>query len=200
MRRVWGQVRWPFGPPHLTLNPSPKNKNSQKILKTELFSYQSNFLGWVSKTSLFWQLGPKNVHPNNTTKIGVPAIFEKKICVTKRPFWTKNQNPEIPVIISFCLFSSLSTKNTNICWNLYFCSALATIKNNFQKLNLKHWKLKNPIFAFFLKKAIFGKLPDNWAQNNTQNDNWVCRKSLETTTKIGYKTNLDQILTPTWTR
>ena len=51
-------MRWPFGPPHMTLKPSKtnttkkqqnqkkqkkkkqKNKEKQKILKNELFSYQ----------------------------------------------------------------------------------------------------------------------------------------------------------------
>ena len=52
-------MRWPFGPPHMTLQPSKrntkkknktkktkkdkkreKNKKKQKILKNELFSYQ----------------------------------------------------------------------------------------------------------------------------------------------------------------
>ena len=56
-------MRWPFGPPHLTLKPSKKTKQKKtkqnkkqqkkknkkenvkntKIPKNELFSYQSNF-------------------------------------------------------------------------------------------------------------------------------------------------------------
>ena len=124
-------MRWPFGPPHLTLTPSKKKtKNKKQKQKTkkqtkktkkqekvkkhkntkkELFSYQSNFSffgGGVSKNCLFWLLGPENAHPQNTIKIGVSAYFlKKKLCVTKRPFLDqKNPNPEIPVIISFCLF------------------------------------------------------------------------------------------------
>ena len=31
--RVWGQVRWPFGPPHLTLKPSKKNQKTQELNK-----------------------------------------------------------------------------------------------------------------------------------------------------------------------
>ena len=74
-------MRWPFGPPHLTLKPSKKNKKQKakkqknkkekkkknkqknkkhqkntKIPKKELFSYQSFFsvfFWWVSKISLF---------------------------------------------------------------------------------------------------------------------------------------------------
>ena len=36
IRRVEGQVRWPFRPPHLTLKPSkkkPKNKKKQKQIR-----------------------------------------------------------------------------------------------------------------------------------------------------------------------
>ena len=36
-RRVYGQLRWPFGPPHLTLKPSTK-KNQKDKTKKELFS------------------------------------------------------------------------------------------------------------------------------------------------------------------
>ena len=68
IRRVKGQVRWPFGPPHLTRKPSKKkqkskpppkknkklrkNKNTyKKNTQKKLFSYQSLFW-WVSKFSL----------------------------------------------------------------------------------------------------------------------------------------------------
>ena len=137
-------MRWPFGPPHLTLKPSKKSKkkNNNKNKKTkkqkknkqkkqkkkekvkkhkntpkiafQLFS-QNFFFGGVSKNCLFWQLGPENAHPQNTIKIGFQPIFffEKKLCVTKRPFLDKkNPNPEISVIIFFCLLSLPTTKKT----------------------------------------------------------------------------------------
>ena len=72
-------------------------------------------------------------------------------------FGQKNPNSEIPVII-FLPCSYLSkTKNTKICWNPNFYDVLANLKKeDFPKINLKHRKLKNPIFApFFWKKAIF---------------------------------------------
>ena len=126
-------MRWPFGPPHLTLKPSKKNQHKknkkekknktknrkkQNILKNELFNYQSkfSFFGWVSKISFFWQLGPKSAHPQNTIKIGVSAFsFWKKICVTKRPFLDqKTQIQKFQLSFLFCLLSSLSTtKNSN---------------------------------------------------------------------------------------
>ena len=35
IRRIQGKVRWPFGPPHLTLKPSKKNtKKTKKTKKT----------------------------------------------------------------------------------------------------------------------------------------------------------------------
>ena len=49
---------------------------------------------------------------------------------------------------------------------------------------LKH-KKKQMLHPFLEKKGIFRKLPDNWAQKKTQNDNCVCQKSLETTICIG---------------
>ena len=136
-------MRWPFGPPHLTLKPSKKNqknknktkpketkkktnkeglgpsevalratshdpyflqketqkktkqkkeKKQEKTKNTQKWAFQLSvkiffFLGWVSKISLFWQLGPTSAHPKNTIKIGVSGpFFGKQMCVTKRPF------------------------------------------------------------------------------------------------------------------
>ena len=72
-------------------------------------------------------------------------------------FGPKTQIQKFQLSFSFCLFSLSTTKNTKISWNPYFYSVLTNLKKeNFQILNLKHRKLKNPIFApFFWKKAIF---------------------------------------------
>ena len=90
-------MRWPFGPPHLTLKPSKKEKaKKQKNKKTKKqkkenkgkttqpqkktipkksFSVISQFFlfffWWVSKISLFDNLAKKGAHPKNTIKIGV---------------------------------------------------------------------------------------------------------------------------------
>ena len=107
-------MRWPFGPPHLTLKPSkkttktkkqkkknkpkkrqkrkPKNKTA-KIPKNS-FSVISQFfpfLGWLFKNSLFLHLGPKNLNPKNTIKIEVLGPFFLKSCCASRNghFWTK---------------------------------------------------------------------------------------------------------------
>ena len=114
-------MRWPEGPPHMTLKPSKKKhkkkqqnkkkqkkqkkekkkekktRKSKKKLKNELFSYQKKFFlfGWVSKISLFGQLGPKSAHPKNTIKIGVsgPFFLESRYASRNGHFWTKkNQN------------------------------------------------------------------------------------------------------------
>ena len=141
-------MRWPFGPPHLTLKPSKKNKTKKKQKKTkqkttqkkqkkrktkkekekntkipkkELFSYQSKFSFFLTgyPKIAFLTPWPRKRAPKNTIKIGVSAcfFFGKKLCVTKRPFLDKkNPNSEIPVIIFFLAFFSLSkTKNTKIC-------------------------------------------------------------------------------------
>ena len=132
-------MRWPFGPPHLTLKPSKKNtkktpkktkqtkinkkkpkkrspkKNSKNTPKKafQLSVIFFHFFGWLFKISLFWHLGPKSAHPQNTIKIGVSGpFFLKSSCASRNGrFWTeKKPNPEIPVIIFFAFFFSYKTK------------------------------------------------------------------------------------------
>ena len=136
-------MRWPFGPPHLTLKPSKKNKEQKnkkpikrkeakkrkqrtkkqrnyRNTKKELFSYQSNFssFGVGVPNFPFLTTWPKKRAPKNTIKIGVSASpFSWKTFLSHETaiFGQKKPNPEIPVIIFFCLFSSLTTtKNTKI--------------------------------------------------------------------------------------
>ena len=144
-------MRWPFGPPHLTLKPSPENqkdkknkkkqkkKNKTKKKKSKMsFSIISQFFHifwWVSKNSLFWQLGPDSAHPQNTIKIGVSAhqFLKNSYASQNGHFWTKKQIHKFQ--LSFFLpFASLSTtKNTTICWNPYFYSVLANLKKRIFK-------------------------------------------------------------------
>ena len=143
-------MRWPFGPPHLTLEPSQNNnkntKTPQKNTKHELFSYQSNFsfFGGCPKfpflttwpwgfSKVFWKT---DVHHET-------AIFGKK----------KNK-PEIPVII-FCLFLFQQQKTQKMLKPLFSYCFSKPKKENFQMLNLKHRNLKNPIFAPFFWKRLF---------------------------------------------
>ena len=76
----------------------------------------------------------------------------------------------------FCLFSSPSTtEDLKICWKPYFIitiSVLASQTNNFQNLNIKHRKLKNPVFAPFFEKGYFQKFAKSFGTKKTQNENW----------------------------
>ena len=53
------------------------------------------------------------------------------------------------------VFFSPNNRKHKKCWNPYFYSVLAPKKENFQILYLKHWKLKNPMFAPFFWKRLF---------------------------------------------
>ena len=93
------------------------------------------------------------------------------------------------VLPIFC--SNNNKKHKQIAETPVFYSVLANLKKgNFEILilNTENWKTK---FLHPLKKAIVRKLPDNWAQK-TQNDNLVCKKSLETT--------INRLKKQTWTR
>ena len=179
-------MRWPFGPPHLTLKPSKKNTKQKKTKEIKMKKWKKikqrkksknhknapkrafqlsvifSFFWRVSKISLFWRLGQKSAHPKNTIKIGVSATHFVESSSESRNghFWTKKPKSRNSSYHFLLPFSSLTTtKNTKVSWNPYFYSVLANLKKeNFQNLNSKHRKLKNPIFApFFLKKAIFWK-------------------------------------------
>ena len=100
----------------------------------------------------------KRAHKKHYKNSGFRASFLKSSCASRNGhFWTKKAKFINSSYHFFCLFSSLSTtQNTNNCWNPYFYSVLANLKKeNFQNLNLKHWKLKNPIFAPFFWKRLF---------------------------------------------
>ena len=89
------------------------------MLKNELFSCQSkfSFLGGCPNFPFFWQLGPKNAHPQNTIKIGVSAnfFFLKKTYASRNGhFWTKKTNPEIPVILFLPIFFSFNNKKQKV--------------------------------------------------------------------------------------
>ena len=87
-------MRWPFGPPHLTLKPSKKNNEQKKKTKQEKTEKTNNkrfsklsfsvislfFFGVGVQNFLFFDyLAQKNAHPQNTIKIRVSAFsFLKK--------------------------------------------------------------------------------------------------------------------------
>ena len=175
-------MRWPFGPPPLTLKPSKKTTKTKKQTKKQKknkkkekkkpkktakitknsFSVISQIFPffWVAfQNFLFLHLGPKNLNPKSTIKIGVLGPFFLKSCCASRNghFWTKK--PKIYKFqLSFFLpiFFSFNNKKTNICWNPYFYSVFANLKKeNFQKINLKHWKLKKQFLHPFFEKGYF---------------------------------------------
>ena len=110
-------MRWPFGPPHLTLKPSNKKhppkkkqkktnkrtrkkkkkkktkKNNSKNTQKWLFSYQSNFSFFLVAFQNFPFLTswPRKPEPQNTIKIGVSSdFFLETSCVSRNGrFWTK---------------------------------------------------------------------------------------------------------------
>ena len=141
-------MRWPFGPPHLTLKTTKrknKKKHKQKMKKKlntprMLFNYQSNlsFLFGGGPEFPFLTTWPKkSAPPKHYINRGFSKhIFGKQITVTKRPFLDKNRSANYQVLLTF--FFSLNNKNTRTCWDPHFYSALANIqKENFQTLNLK---------------------------------------------------------------
>ena len=114
---------------------------------------------WLSNNSLFLTTWPRKRTPQKHYKnrgFGTP-IFEKELCVTKRPSLDKKtQIQKFQLSFFFAIFFSFNNKNTTNCWTPYCYSVLANLKkDNFQNLNLKHWKLKNPIFAPFFRKRLF---------------------------------------------
>ena len=187
-------MRWPFRPPHLTLKPSKKNTKKLKTQKTTknkntkkktfqlsvIFSFLECF-----QISPFLTPWPKERASKNTMKTWVSASFfwkadvrhETAIFGPKKPEFTNSSYH------FFGGFSFLSTiKNTKFSWNPYFYSVLANLKKDkFQKMNLKHRNLTNPIFAPFFrkKKAILRKFANNWTQIKTQNDNWAPKNRLK---------------------
>ena len=85
-------------------------KKTEKILKNELFSYQSNvsfFGGGCPKFPFLTTWPKKRARPKTLLQIGVSAdFFENNICVTKRPFLDqkKNQIQKFQLSVFFAYF------------------------------------------------------------------------------------------------
>ena len=128
------------------------------MLKNEFFSYQSNFSFFrgCPKFPFFttWRKkrAPKKYYKNRGFS---KDISKKRYASRNGLFWTKNQNPEIPVVIfgGGLFFFSVNNKNTKHCWNPIFRVFRPHKKENFQK-NLKQRKLKNPILHLFWKRLF----------------------------------------------
>ena len=180
-------MRWPFGPPHLTLKPSKNNKktNNPPQKKTKI-SYQSffSFFGGCSKFPFFDHLAQKaRTKKKNKNRCFSKAFFEKQMCITKRPFLDKKtQTQKFQLSFFCCFFLLLQQQKTQKFAETLFYSVLANLKKeDFQKINWKHRNLKNPFFAPFFWKRPFLENLLIIGHQKTQNDNCVCKKSPETT-------------------
>ena len=162
-----GHLTWPLNPPKKTKKQKTKktNKKHTKKLKNtktpkKIFSVISQFFrGGVQKLPVLTTWPRKRAPPKHYKNMGFQPFFWKKLCVTKRPFLDQKKPKSINSSYHcfFAFFSLQQEKNTQISWNPYFYNVLTHLKKeNFQILNLKHRKLKNPNFApSFLKKVIF---------------------------------------------
>ena len=129
-------MRWPEGPPHLTLEPSKKNTKQQKRKKKrgkknknkrtqkypkKSFSVISHFFlfWWVSRISLFDNLAKKARTQKNTIKIGVSTthFLDNSFASRNGHFWTKEnqiQKFQLSVFGAF-FFSFNNRKHTKNC-------------------------------------------------------------------------------------
>ena len=174
-------MRWPEAKTKKTKKTKktqkPKiNKKKQKISKNELFSYQS-------KISYF--LVPQKTRTPKTLKknrgFGKP-IFEKQLCVTKRPSLDKKtqiQKFQLSFLFAF-FFSFNNKKHKNLLEPLFLYCFSKPKKENLQEINLKQRNLKKNYFCTFLKKAIFRKLANNWTQKKAHKMRTEQKKSPET--------------------
>ena len=183
--RVQGQVRWPFGPPHLTLKPSKKqkNKNQQKnnkkttkqtkkrktkkekvkntkIPKKELFSYQSKFSFFLTgypKIAFFDTLAQKTRTQKHYKNRRFSLFFlERSYASRNDHFWTKKTQIQKFQLSFFLAFFFFKIKKHKNLLKPLFYSVLANLKkDNFPNINLKHRNLKNPIFAPIFEKGYF---------------------------------------------
>ena len=125
-------MRWPFGPPHLTLpikknkktkkkqkknkkKRSPKNsKNTQKLafqLSIKFFHFSCRLF----KISLSWHLRPKSLNQKNTINIGVPDPFLwKSSCASRNGHFSTKKTKIHKFQLSFFLpiFFSFNNQKT----------------------------------------------------------------------------------------
>ena len=112
-------MRWPFGPPHLTLKPSKKqkietkkNRKTKKIPPKTAFqsSVKISFLGGGSKFPFFLTTWPTKRAPKNTIKIGVSVNQ-----------FLRKSFPSPPSSLSLSLSISLSRPLSPPLFALFLC-------------------------------------------------------------------------------
>ena len=166
-------MRWPLGPPHMTLKPSKKNtkkttkpkktkkkeKKQEKTRDTQKWAFQlsvkiSFFFGWVSNIALFRHLGPKSAHPKNTIKIGVsgPFVLRSRCASRNGHFWTKKPK----FINSNYHFLLLQQQKTHKIAEtpILLCFSKPN-KREFSKFKLKTPKIEKPNFCTLFWKRLF---------------------------------------------
>ena len=168
-----GHLTWPLNPPKKTKKTKQNPKNKQKKQKkektkkekvkkhknTKKRAFQLSvkiflFLTGCPKIAFFDTLAQKMRTPKHYKNRGFSLFFEKSYASRNGRFWTKTTQIQKFQLSLFLPFFSFKNKNTKSCWNPYFYSVLANLeKRIFQKNNLKHRKLKNPIFAPFFEKG-----------------------------------------------
>ena len=194
-------MRWPFGPPHLTLEPSQTNKQTPKKTKrrekknNKTENYQKKnfqlsiifiFFGGCPTFPFFDNLANKARTQKHSKNMGFNTAFLKKRYASRNGhFWKKIQKFQLSLFLPISSFST--TKTQQLAEPPDFYSLVANLeKDDFQNLDLKHSQLKNPEFAPFLKKAI---LENCQIIGNQQKHKMITeqQKSPETTITIGRK-------------
>ena len=179
-------MRWPFGPPHMTLKLSKKNKKGKKnkptknkkglgsgevAKKGKNKKYQKRSFSAISQNFLCLSLlCPKNSFTTWPKKRAPPKHYKKRVSanpknknylvVTKRSFLDKKtQNPK-KIQLSFLggISSFLTTKRKNP-WKPIFIVFFAKPKKVL-KINLKQG-INKTVWAH---KKEFRNLPDNWTK------------------------------------
>ena len=158
-----------------------KRKNKKKPKNTQKWAFQLSvkifLFFWVGVQNFpFLTTWPKKRAPKKHYK---NRGFSNFFLETHMRHETAIFGPKKPKFINssyhfFCLFSTENTKNAET----LFYSVLASPKRDFQILYLKHWKLKNPIFAPFFWKRLLLENCQIIGHKKTQNDNWVCKPNL----------------------
>ena len=98
-----------------------KNKKTKTHKNTKQRAFQLSVkiffcFWWVSKFSLFWQLGPESAHPKNTIKIGVSArhFLKNRYASRNRHFWTKKSQIQTFQLSFFGLFLLFQQKTPKL--------------------------------------------------------------------------------------
>ena len=124
-------MRWPFGPPHLTLKPSKKKKNYPPKKSFSVISQKFLFLFWGFQNFFVLTTWPKKRAPQNTIQIGFSASHFLKTVMRHETaiFGPKN---EIQKFHLFSFGSFLSFNNKTLLRPLFY-SVLANLKRKKQQ-------------------------------------------------------------------